>query len=143
MNSLLVRLEVVVSGEKLSAKVTFEALLLRVSLDMPLQMPTGGECLGTLRTVERELLPRHAGLGFLREECSMFQPILIFPLVADLLIIPLSFTFLGLDKYGLRKLEFFFAFLITVMAVSFGYEYVVAAPDQGQVITGLLLPECR
>jgi len=54
-----------------------------------------------------------------------------------------TFTFLGLDKYGLRKLEFFFAFLITVMAVSFGYEYVVAAPDQGQVITGLLLPECR
>ena len=54
-----------------------------------------------------------------------------------------TFTFLGLDKYGLRKLEFFFAFLITVMALSFGYEYVVAAPDQGQVITGLLLPECR
>jgi len=54
-----------------------------------------------------------------------------------------TFTFLGLDKYGLRKLELFFAFLITVMAVSFGYEYVVAAPDQGQVITGLLLPECR
>merc|ERR1719495_2322715 len=54
-----------------------------------------------------------------------------------------TFTFLGLDKYGLRKLELFFAFLITVMALSFGYEYVVAAPDQGQVITGLLLPECR
>merc|ERR1719410_400973 len=54
-----------------------------------------------------------------------------------------TFTFLGLDKYGLRKLEAFFAFLITVMALSFGYEYVVAAPDQGQVIKGLLLPECR
>ena len=54
-----------------------------------------------------------------------------------------TFTFLGLDKYGLRKLELFFAFLITVMALSFGYEYVVAAPDQGQVITGLMLPECR
>lgn len=33
-----------------------------------------------------------------------------------------TFTFLMLDKYGLRKLEFLFGFLITVMAVSFGYE---------------------
>lgn len=33
-----------------------------------------------------------------------------------------TFTFLFLDKYGLRKLEFFFGFLITVMAVTFGYE---------------------
>lgn len=33
-----------------------------------------------------------------------------------------TFTFLLLDKYGLRKLEFFFGFLITVMAVTFGYE---------------------
>lgn len=54
-----------------------------------------------------------------------------------------TFTFLGLDKYGLRKLEAFFALLITVMAVSFGYEYVVAAPDQAQVVEGLLIPECQ
>merc|ERR1719427_926721 len=53
-----------------------------------------------------------------------------------------TFTFLGLDKYGLRKLEAFFAVLITVMAWSFGYEYVVAAPDQGGVVGGLLLPWC-
>lgn len=33
-----------------------------------------------------------------------------------------TFTFLLLDKYGLRKLELFFGFLITVMAVTFGYE---------------------
>jgi len=33
-----------------------------------------------------------------------------------------TFTFLLLDKYGLRKLELFFGFLITVMAFSFGYE---------------------
>lgn len=33
-----------------------------------------------------------------------------------------TFTFLLLDKYGLRKLEFLFGFLITVMAVTFGYE---------------------
>uniref|UniRef100_A0A8C7CP23 Natural resistance-associated macrophage protein 2 n=1 Tax=Oncorhynchus kisutch TaxID=8019 RepID=A0A8C7CP23_ONCKI len=33
-----------------------------------------------------------------------------------------TFVFLFLDKYGLRKLEAFFGFLITIMAVSFGYE---------------------
>jgi len=53
-----------------------------------------------------------------------------------------TFTFLGLDKYGLRKLEAFFALLITVMAWSFGYEYVVAAPDQVEVVKGMLLPIC-
>ena len=35
----------------------------------------------------------------------------------------------------------FFALLITVTATSFGYEYVVAAPDQAKVVEGLLLPE--
>ena len=45
-----------------------------------------------------------------------------------------TFTFLGLDKFGLRKLEAFFALLITIMAVSFGYEYVVVKPDQGEVV---------
>lgn len=33
-----------------------------------------------------------------------------------------TFTFLLLDKYGLRKLEAFFGFLIAVMALTFGYE---------------------
>jgi Mn2+/Fe2+ NRAMP family transporter len=33
-----------------------------------------------------------------------------------------TFTFLLLDKYGLRKLELFFGFLITVMGITFGYE---------------------
>ena len=33
-----------------------------------------------------------------------------------------TFTFLLLDKYGLRKLEAFFGILITVMAITFGYE---------------------
>ena len=79
-----------------------------------------------------------------------------------LLTVADTFTFLGLDKYGLRKLEAFFFLLITVMAVSFGYEYVVAAPDQvwfgfvlilflilynyicpqAAVVEGLLIPEC-
>ncbi|XP_012152502.1 solute carrier family member malvolio isoform X7 [Megachile rotundata] len=51
-----------------------------------------------------------------------------------------TFTFLLLDKYGLRKLELFFGFLITVMAVTFGYEYVVSAPPQGDVISGMFVP---
>ncbi|XP_044161061.1 natural resistance-associated macrophage protein 1 [Bufo gargarizans] len=50
--------------------------------------------------------------------------------------------FLFLDKYGLRKLEAFFALLITIMAVTFGYEYVVVRPDQRQVIKGMFYPYC-
>ena len=53
-----------------------------------------------------------------------------------------AFVFLLLDKYGLRKLEAFFAFLITIMAVTFGYEYVTVAPNQGEVVFGTLVPHC-
>lgn len=53
-----------------------------------------------------------------------------------------TFTFLALDRYGLRKLEAFFCFLITVMAVTFGYEYGVVKPDQIEVIKGLFIPGC-
>lgn len=42
-----------------------------------------------------------------------------------------TFTFLLLDKYGLRKLELFFGFLITVMAFSFGYEVKYHLLDSG------------
>ena len=57
------------------------------------------------------------------------------PLWGGVLITVLdTFTFLGLDKYGLRKLELFFGFLITTMALSFGYEYVVVGPNQGDVV---------
>jgi natural resistance-associated macrophage protein len=45
------------------------------------------------------------------------------PLWAGVLITILdTFTFLFLDKYGFRKLEAFFALLISTMAISFGYE---------------------
>ena len=65
------------------------------------------------------------------------------PLWGGVLITVLdTFTFLGLDKYGLRKLELFFGFLITTMALSFGYEYVVVAPNQGEVFKGLIIPWC-
>lgn len=36
-----------------------------------------------------------------------------------------TFTFLFLDKYGLRKLEFIFACFIAIMAASFGYEVTI------------------
>lgn len=65
------------------------------------------------------------------------------PLWAGVLItITDTFVFLFLDKYGLRKLEAFFGFLITVMALSFGYEYVLAKPDQGELLKGMFLPYC-
>ncbi|XP_037704288.1 natural resistance-associated macrophage protein 2 isoform X2 [Choloepus didactylus] len=53
-----------------------------------------------------------------------------------------TFVFLFLDKYGLRKLEAFFGFLITIMAFTFGYEYVTVKPDQGQVLKGMFVPSC-
>lgn len=52
-----------------------------------------------------------------------------------------TFIFLFLDKYGLRKLELFFGFLITTMAISFGYEYVVVSPKQVEVMKGFI-PGC-
>nr|XP_008537954.1 PREDICTED: natural resistance-associated macrophage protein 1 [Equus przewalskii] len=53
-----------------------------------------------------------------------------------------TFFFLFLDNYGLRKLEAFFGCLITIMALTFGYEYVVARPAQGPLLRGLFLPSC-
>lgn len=53
-----------------------------------------------------------------------------------------TFTFLFLDKYGLRKLEIFFGFLITVMAVAFGYQFVVSKPDFSEIALGTVLPWC-
>lgn len=66
------------------------------------------------------------------------------PLYAGVLItIVDTFTFLFLDKYGLRKLEAFFGTLITIMAVSFGFEYIVAKPNQGELLKGMFFPYCH
>lgn len=54
-----------------------------------------------------------------------------------------TFTFLFLDKYGLRKLELLFGMLITVMGITFGFEYIVSKPDQVEVIKGMFIPWCR
>lgn len=54
-----------------------------------------------------------------------------------------TFTFLFLDKYGLRKLEMLFCILIATMGVSFGYEYVISGPDSVEVTKGLFIPMCK
>uniref|UniRef100_A0A1B6EAN8 Uncharacterized protein n=2 Tax=Clastoptera arizonana TaxID=38151 RepID=A0A1B6EAN8_9HEMI len=53
-----------------------------------------------------------------------------------------TLTFLFVDKFGIRKLEFIFGFLITVMAVTFGYEFYVVKPEGGEIVKGMLIPWC-
>ncbi|KAM8975905.1 natural resistance-associated macrophage protein 2 [Pelodytes ibericus] len=68
----------------------------------------------------------------------------IIPLWGGVLItIVDTFFFLFLDKYGLRKLEALFGFLITIMAITFGYEYIRVRPDQGQLLKGMFFPYCK
>ncbi|NXY92820.1 NRAM1 protein, partial [Alcedo cyanopectus] len=43
---------------------------------------------------------------------------------------------------GLRKLEAFFGLLITIMALTFGYEYMMVRPAQVEVLKGIFLPYC-
>jgi natural resistance-associated macrophage protein len=53
------------------------------------------------------------------------------PLYAGTLITVFdTFIFLLLDKYGLRKLEAFFGFLIAVMAMTFGTEVYIVTQSQ-------------
>jgi len=52
-----------------------------------------------------------------------------------------TFTFFILERYGVRKLEAFFCALIAIMAVAFGVEYVISAPDQLQVFEGVVVPK--
>ena len=65
------------------------------------------------------------------------------PLYAGVIItITDTIFFLFLDKYGLRKLEAFFGVLISVMAITFGYEYVAVQPNQGDVLKGMVIWYC-
>ncbi|XP_060532728.1 protein Malvolio-like isoform X2 [Cylas formicarius] len=54
-----------------------------------------------------------------------------------------TFTFLLFDKYGLRRLESFFGLLITIMGVTFGFEYVRSKPNAIGVVQGLFVPWCE
>ncbi|WKY00712.1 hypothetical protein Q1695_015054 [Nippostrongylus brasiliensis] len=65
------------------------------------------------------------------------------PLWAGVLItISDTFTFLFLERYGVRKFEAFFAFLIACMAAAFGFEFAKSKPNPGQLFTGMVLPWC-
>lgn len=65
------------------------------------------------------------------------------PLYAGVVLTILdTFTFLFLDRYGLRKLEFFFVALITTMAGTFGYEFIVSNPEFKLIGIGLIYPYC-
>ncbi|XP_053666180.1 protein Malvolio [Anopheles marshallii] len=63
------------------------------------------------------------------------------PLYVGVLITVLdTMCFLFLDKYKLRRLELFFGFLITTMAISFGYQYIISDTPQMEVIKGMFIP---
>ncbi|KAK6028937.1 metal ion transporter, metal ion transporter family [Ostertagia ostertagi] len=65
------------------------------------------------------------------------------PLWAGVLVtIVDTFTFLFIDRYGVRKLEVVFGLLISTMALSFGYEYFVVAPPVLSVLQGTFIPWC-
>jgi len=49
-----------------------------------------------------------------------------------------SFPFCSLPCSGVRKLEALFGVLITTMAVTFGVEYIIAEPNQADVMLGLV-----
>ncbi len=68
----------------------------------------------------------------------------IIPLYAGVLLTIMdTFTFLLLDKYGLRKLEAFFGLLIAIMAATFGYEFFKVGPQPLDLIKGITIPYCN
>ncbi|KAL3836662.1 hypothetical protein ACJMK2_022084 [Sinanodonta woodiana] len=68
----------------------------------------------------------------------------VVPIWAGVLITGVdTFTFLLMENYGLRKLEAFVGFLITLMALSFMYIYIRITPDQGDILIGIWFPWCQ
>ncbi|CAD5222547.1 unnamed protein product [Bursaphelenchus xylophilus] len=53
-----------------------------------------------------------------------------------------TLTFMFIDHFGFRKLEGFFAFLIAVMAVTFGFEFFTVQPDAVDLAKGMFIPWC-
>ncbi|KAI8381421.1 natural resistance-associated macrophage protein-domain-containing protein [Radiomyces spectabilis] len=63
------------------------------------------------------------------------------PLWAGVLLTSLdTFTFMMIQRYGMRKLEAFFMVLVLVMTVCFWVEMFVSKPDAGQILRGILIP---
>uniref|UniRef100_A0A1I7SR14 Protein Malvolio n=2 Tax=Bursaphelenchus xylophilus TaxID=6326 RepID=A0A1I7SR14_BURXY len=53
-----------------------------------------------------------------------------------------TLTFLFIDHFGFRKLEGFFAFLIALMAITFGFEFFMVQPDAVDLAKGIFIPWC-
>lgn len=51
-----------------------------------------------------------------------------------------TFTFMMIQRYGIRRLEAFFMVLITMMAVCFWVELVQSQPDVRKIIEGVIVP---
>ena len=65
------------------------------------------------------------------------------PLYGGILItISDTFTFMFIEKYGLRKLETFFASLIAIMTITFGFEFFKAGVDIRPLAEGIAVPWC-
>ncbi|GFP89872.1 metal transporter nramp2, partial [Phtheirospermum japonicum] len=68
----------------------------------------------------------------------------VLPLWAGSLITGFDcFMFLFLENYGIRKLEAFFAVLITSMAISFAWMFFDTKPSGVELIEGILVPKLR
>ncbi|XP_020587010.1 metal transporter Nramp3-like [Phalaenopsis equestris] len=66
----------------------------------------------------------------------------VLPLWSGVVITALDcFIFLFLENYGVRKLEAFFAVLISTMAVSFAWMFGEAKPSGRELLIGILVPK--
>ena len=60
--------------------------------------------------------------------------------VGALITIVDSFIFLFIHYFGVRKLEGFFAFLISVMAVTFCINFFTSKPHYDEMMVGMIFP---
>lgn len=64
------------------------------------------------------------------------------PLWGGVLVTALdTLTFLFMENYSIRKLEMVFLFLLAVMAVMFGIQFVISEPDSLDVMEGIFVPK--
>jgi len=54
-----------------------------------------------------------------------------------------TFTFMHLHRYGVRRFEYFFVFLIMVMAAMFGWNFFWGGPEWSEIGKGWLIPRCQ
>lgn len=65
------------------------------------------------------------------------------PLIAGVLITIFdTLTFLFIERFGFRKLEGFFVFLIAVMSIAFGFEFFTVKPSAVELLKGVFVPWC-